>query len=70
MLGTVSNSNKGKKVVHLGTIVDDEFPTWHRKKQDAGEGETVPSDKTAVQFSREDEDDKFDIPTFLRKQMD
>ncbi len=69
-LGSIANTNKGKKVVHLGTIVDDEFPTWHRKKQDAGEGETVPSDKTAVHFSPEDDDDKFDIPTFLRKQMD
>lgn len=64
------DSGKGKKVVHLGTIVDDlDSPTWQRKKQDSGETETVASDKTGMQFSQDDED-KFDIPTFLRKQMD
>lgn len=64
------DSGKGKKVVHLGTIVDDlDSPTWQRKKQDSGETETVTSDKTGMQFSQDDED-KFDIPTFLRKQMD
>ncbi|MEK6600573.1 MAG: cell division protein FtsZ [Candidatus Binatota bacterium] len=64
------DSSKGKKVVHLGTIVDDlDSPTWQRKKQDSGETETVTSDKTGMQFSQDDED-KFDIPTFLRKQMD
>lgn len=64
------NSSKGKKVVHLGTIVDDlDSPTWQRKKQDSGETETVANDKAGLQFSQ-DEEDKFDIPTFLRKQMD
>jgi hypothetical protein len=29
----------------------------------------VPLEKAAVQFSKED-DDRFDIPTFLRRQMD
>lgn len=64
------DSSKGKKVVHLGTIVDDlDSPTWQRKKQDSGETETVANDKAGLQFSQ-DEEDKFDIPTFLRKQMD
>ncbi|MEK7783417.1 MAG: cell division protein FtsZ [Candidatus Binatota bacterium] len=74
VLGAVTyNANKetkGKKVVHLGTIVDDlDSPTWQRKKQDSGETETVANDKAGLQFSQEEED-KFDIPTFLRKQMD
>ncbi|MBI2539460.1 MAG: cell division protein FtsZ [Deltaproteobacteria bacterium] len=61
---------KGKKVVHLGTIVDDlDSPTWQRKRQEPGEAETATSDKAGMQFSQEEED-KFDIPTFLRKQMD
>lgn len=70
-LGNVGSPtlNRDKKVVHLGTIVDDlDAPTWQRKKKDSGEQETVPLDK-ALQFNQE-EDDKFDIPTFLRRQMD
>ncbi len=60
---------KNKKVVHLGTIVDDlDAPTWQRKRQSAQEPETLTLDK-AMQFSADD-DDKYDIPTFLRKQMD
>jgi cell division protein FtsZ len=60
---------RNKKVVHLGTIVDDlDTPTWQRKRQGAQEPETVTLDK-AIQFSADD-DDKYDIPTFLRKQMD
>ncbi len=67
---TGSVANKEKKVIHLGTIVDDlESPTWHRKRQDTGEVESVTLGKTALRFSEQDED-KFDIPTFLRKQMD
>ena len=59
---------RGKKVVHLGTIVDDlEAPTWRRKGGE--EAEPVPLEKAAVQFSKED-DERFDIPTFLRRQMD
>jgi len=65
-----NKDTKGKKVVHLGTIVDDlDSPTWQRKKHDTGEVETVTSEKVSMQFSQEDED-RFDIPTFLRKQMD
>jgi cell division protein FtsZ len=63
-------NNRGKKVVHLGTIVDDlEAPTWQRRKASGEEAEPVPLEKAAVQFSKED-DDRFDIPTFLRRQMD
>jgi cell division protein FtsZ len=66
----VANANNGgKKVVHLGTIVDDlDAPTWQRKKS-VDDAEPAPAEKTAVQFSQ-DEDDKFDVPTFLRRQMD
>jgi cell division protein FtsZ len=65
-------SQKHKKVVHLGTIVDDlDTPTWQRKKQGSEEVETVSLSKASFQFtSNSDEDDKYDIPTFLRRQMD
>jgi cell division protein FtsZ len=65
-------SQKNKKVVHLGTIVDDlDTPTWQRKKQGSEEVETVSLSKASFQFtSNSDEDDKYDIPTFLRRQMD
>jgi cell division protein FtsZ len=67
-MAVANANNSGKKVVHLGTIVDDlDAPTWQRKKAD--EAEAAPAEKTAVQFSQ-DEDDKFDVPTFLRRQMD
>jgi cell division protein FtsZ len=60
---------RDRKVIHLGTIIDDlDTPTWQRKKQETGEHEDITLDK-ALQLSQEDED-KFDIPTFLRKQMD
>ncbi len=65
-----TNSSKGKKIVHLGTIVDDEFPTWHRKKQDGEDSESPGIERPTVQFSPDEDDDKFDIPTILRKQMD
>ncbi len=69
-LASVANSNKGNKVVHLGTIVDDlDTPILQRKRQESGKVVTVTADKNALQFSPEDED-KFDIPTFLRRQMD
>jgi cell division protein FtsZ len=63
---------KNKKVVHLGTIVDDlDSPTWQRKKQGSDEIETVTLNKTSFQFKADQEDDdKYDIPTFLRRQMD
>jgi cell division protein FtsZ len=65
-------SAKNKKVVHLGTIVDDlDTPTWQRKKQGSDEVETVTLNKTNFQFNpNQEEDDNYDIPTFLRRQMD
>jgi cell division protein FtsZ len=63
---------KNRKVVHLGTIVDDlDMPTWQRKKADSDEVETATLSKGSLQFSvNQEEDDKYDIPTFLRRQMD
>jgi len=70
----VANVNplKTKKVVHLGTIVDDlDAPTWQRKKPGSEEVETVTLSKSTLQLSTgQEEDDKYDIPTFLRRQMD
>ena len=60
---------KARKVIHMGAITDDlDSPTWQRKKQGTGEVESVTLEK-ALQMSQEDED-KLDIPTFLRKGMD
>ena len=63
---------KNRKVVHLGTIVDDlDTPTWQRKKSGSDEVETVTLGKTSFEFNaNQEEDDKYDIPTFLRRQMD
>jgi cell division protein FtsZ len=66
-----SAPQKSKKVVHLGTIVDDlDTPTWQRKKQGSEETETLTLNKTTFEFGREKEEDEYDIPTFLRRQMD
>jgi cell division protein FtsZ len=66
-----SAPQKNKKVVHLGTIVDDlDTPTWQRKKQGSEETETLTLNKTTFEFGRDKEEDEYDIPTFLRKQMD
>ena len=50
-----------RKVVHLGTVVDDDLdvPTWQRKRQ----SESAPEAKPAAEGK-----DKYDIPAFLRKQ--
>jgi cell division protein FtsZ len=77
-LASVSNvakiaaAQKNKKVVHLGTIVDDlDTPTWQRKKSGSDEVESVTLNKNNFEFNNnQDEDDKYDIPTFLRRQMD
>ncbi len=63
---------KNRKVVHLGTIVDDlDTPTWQRKKAGSDEVETVTLNKTNFEFNaNQEDDDKYDIPTFLRRQMD
>ncbi len=66
-----SAPQKNKKVVHLGTIVDDlDTPTWQRKKQGTEETETVTLNKTTFQFGGDKEEDEYEIPAFLRKQMD
>ena len=67
-----SVAQKNRKVVHLGTIVDDlDTPTWQRKKSGSDEVETVTLTKSNFEFSaNQEEDDKYDIPTFLRRQMD
>ncbi|HUF43241.1 MAG TPA: cell division protein FtsZ [Verrucomicrobiae bacterium] len=66
------NPVKSKKVVHLGTIVDDlDAPMWQRKKAGSEEVETVTLNKSTLQPGTGQEDeDKYDIPTFLRRQMD
>ncbi len=59
---------KSRKVVHLGTIIDDiDAPTWQRKKQDSKEPDTIQLEKP---LSDPEQEDEFDIPTFLRKRMD
>jgi cell division protein FtsZ len=54
-----------RKVVHLGTLIDDELetPTWQRKQQT----ENAPED-TADTTPTAEAKDKYDIPAFLRKQ--
>jgi cell division protein FtsZ len=73
-VATVANltPQKNRKVVHLGTIVDDlDSPTWQRKKAGTDEIETVTLNKSTFQLSSgQEEDDKYDIPTFLRRQVD
>jgi len=63
---------KNRKIVHLGTIVDDlDAPTWQRKKNGSDEVETVTLNKNNLEFNaNQEDDDKYDIPTFLRRQMD
>ena len=63
---------KNKKVVHLGTIVDDlEAPTWQRRKQGTDETEKVTLNNATFQMNKnEGEEDAYDVPTFLRRQID
>jgi cell division protein FtsZ len=71
-LAPMTPTPKNKKVVHLGTIVDDlEAPVWQRKKQGSEETEKVTLNNSTFQMNKnEGEDDTYDIPTFLRRQMD
>jgi cell division protein FtsZ len=72
-VASIANAaQKNRKVVHLGTIVDDlDTPTWQRKKAGSDEVETVTLNKGNFEFNNnQEEDDKYDIPTFLRRQMD
>ncbi len=54
-----------RKVVHLGTLVDDELetPTWQRKRQT-----DKPVEASAEAAPDAEAKDKYDIPAFLRKQ--
>ncbi|MGH7855346.1 MAG: cell division protein FtsZ [Candidatus Binatia bacterium] len=67
-----ASASRNRKVVHLGTIVDDlDTPTWQRKKSGSDEVETVTLKPNNFEFGgNQEEDDKYDIPTFLRRQMD
>jgi cell division protein FtsZ len=66
----LTNREKDKKVVHLGTIVDDlDSPTWQRRKQQGQESDPIQLDKL-LQLDPGESEEEFDIPTFLRKQMD
>ena len=69
---TPTPAPKNKKVVHLGTIVDDlEAPTWQRKKQGSDETEKVTLNNSTFQINKhDDENDTYDVPTFLRRQID
>jgi cell division protein FtsZ len=71
-VANIAAAQKNKKVVHLGTIVDDlDTPTWQRKKSGSDEVETVTLKPNNFEFGgNQEEDDKYDIPTFLRRQMD
>jgi cell division protein FtsZ len=74
MPNLTASPKNNKKMVHLGTIVDDlDTPTWQRKKQGSDETETVTLNKSNFVFGKDkdkEEDDTYDIPTFLRRQMD
>ena len=54
-----------RKVVHLGTLVDDEIdtPTWQRKQQTGKTDEETVDTPPAAEAG-----DSYDIPAFLRKQ--
>jgi len=59
---------KDKKVIHLGTLVDDEFegPAWQHDDRESDSDAPQPYDLKEDEVSEDD----FDIPTFLRKRMD
>ena len=54
-----------RKVVHLGTLVDDDLdtPTWQRKRQTGKTAEETAETPPAAEAN-----DSYDIPAFLRKQ--
>ncbi len=66
-LGGGPRDAREKKVVHLGTLIDDEFggSTWQRPEE-AESGFPQPIDLEEKDVAEDD----FDIPTFLRKRMD
>ena len=54
-----------RKVVHLGTLVDDDLdtPTWQRKRQTGKTAEETAETPPTAEAS-----DSYDIPAFLRKE--
>ncbi len=66
-LGLGVRDARDKKIVHLGTLVDDEYgaPNWQRGEEKES-GTPQPIDLEEKDVAEED----FDIPTFLRKRMD
>ncbi len=68
MDGLANKELSTRKVVHLGMINDNwDAPTWKRKEQNAKEDDAIPLEKSVPV---EQDEDEFDIPTFLRKRMD
>ena len=67
-LGLGPKDSKDKKVIHLGTLVDDEFdePAWQHDDPEKDSEAAQPYDLKEEEVSEDD----FDIPTFLRKRMD
>ena len=66
-LGLGVRDVRDKKIVHLGTLVDDEFggSSWQRDE------EKEPSAPPPIDLEEKDvAEEDFDIPTFLRKRMD
>lgn len=66
-LGLGVRDTRDKKIVHLGTLVDDEYggPTWQR-----GEEKESSAPQPIDLEEKDVAEDDFDIPTFLRKRMD
>jgi cell division protein FtsZ len=56
-----------RPVVRLGTIIDDEQPTWERHAPDEMDGLNGKEDPTHDFTLPEDGDDQYEIPAFLRK---
>ena len=58
-----------RKVVHMGTIVDDpDGPTWQPRQAENGNGEARREMDRGPLFMGDDDDDTYDIPAFLRRQ--
>lgn len=66
-LGLGVRDARDKKIVHLGTLVDDEYggPSWQR-----GEEKESSAPQPINLEEKDVAEDDFDIPTFLRKRMD
>ncbi len=56
-----------RPVVRLGTIIDDDQPTWERHAPDEMDGLNGKEDPTHDFTLPEDAEDQYEIPAFLRK---